>query len=95
MTKTLEEELKTKADEQVISVGDLVTDTVIVSSDPATCWLGIVLEIIDNSDKRLVDVKFLKNRDRIVVYWFYGSATGRIEEVPDWFIKVLSKADDM
>lgn len=78
-----------------INVGDLVTDTVIIPSDPSSCWIGIVLQIIDKSDKALLDVKYLKNRDRIVVYWFYGSAAGRTEEVPDWFLKVLSKADDM
>jgi hypothetical protein len=78
-----------------INVGDLVTDTVIIPSDPASCWIGIVLQIIDKSDESLIDVKYLKNRDRIVVYWFHGSAKGRTEEVPDWFLKVLSKADDM
>ena len=78
-----------------IEVGDLVTDTVIIPTDPSTCWLGIVLEIIKKSEEHILDVKYIKNRNKVVVYWFYGSSAGKIQKVPDWFVKVLSKADDM
>ena len=78
-----------------INVGDLVTDTVIIPSDPSSCWIGIVLEIIKKSEEHILDVKYIKNRNKVVVYWFYGSSAGKIQKVPDWFVKVLSKADDM
>lgn len=84
-----------------ISVGDLVRDTIIISESPEEVYVGIVIAVKrEGYEEQLHFTKpskppILRKPDKCTVYWFAGERSGEQEIVPDWFLKVLSKADDI
>ena len=81
------------------NIGDLVRDIFLIpmGADPAT--LGIVTQVDRGFYKKgTVDAgpglaaPTIRGQDKVCVSWTSGELVGREEEVPEWFLRLISRS---